>query len=251
MRIIVVLAPALAACLDNSAARPDPAAPTTPVMFSQLDAAGATTVATGGVQVVTIADPLAIGMSGDATAGYELTPSSIAWPNAQGGQYTVRALANGSGDFSIDTAKGVAAGPVASAEVARVSLRPAAYHLDGHSAFAVDTARPQLEVALFDAEDNRLVDGSVAFVGATQTAWDAASVPGAAGSYTVSVNLDSAPGETATVTVTAAAAIDHVEQTLEDGRTCYHAYAGATEVATVMADVVTPDPAATNCELAR
>nr|HEX4316107.1 hypothetical protein [Kofleriaceae bacterium] len=252
MRSIVALATlSLAACLDNSAAAPGRPEPTTPITFSELAADGVSTVATGGTQTITIADPLAIGLSGDATAGYEVTPISQAWPNAERGTYTVRALAAGAGAFQIDTMKGVAAGSIASADVARVSIRPAAYRLDGHSAFAVDTSRPQVEVALFDADDNRLVDGSLAIAGtaATQTAWDTASLPATAGTYTVTASADSAPAETATITVTTA--VDHTVQTTEDGRTCYHAYAGATEVATVIAAVVTPDPAATNCELAR
>jgi hypothetical protein len=251
MRALVVAPLLFAACLENSPGRPDLPTPTTPIVFAELDMNGVTTIATGGVQTVSIADPLAIGLSGEATTAYEVVPYGGLWPNAQLGEYTVRALAASSGAFSIATEKGVAAGPVSSADLDRVVVQPSAYQLDGHSPFAIDVSRPMVEVALYDADANPLVDGSLAITGAgtTQTAWNVATLPAAAGTYTVTVAADSAPTETATITVSAT--YEHVVQTLEAGRTCYHAYAGALEVATVMAEVVEPDPAATNCELPR
>jgi hypothetical protein len=254
MRIVALVAALFAAaCLGNSAAGPDRPIPTSPIPFAELDAAGAMTIATGGTQIVTIADPLAIGLSGEATTSYEVVPFGGLWPDAQQGTYTVRALAAGSGAFSIATAKGVAAGAVASADVDRVVVLPAAYELDGHSAFAIDVDRPAIEAALFDADDNRLVDGSLVIAGSAASpvapvAWDTATLPATVGSYAITVTADSAP--TLATTLAVAASYDSVVQTTDDlGRTCYHAYAGAVEVATAMTALVAPDPTATNCEL--
>lgn len=244
-RLVVVL-PALVACLDNGTPSPQPGTPTTPITFTELDAGGEVAVATGGVQVVTIADPLAVGLTGATTAGYELVPHAGAWPNAEVGDYQLRALADGHGEFSIATARGIAAGPIDSAEVARVVVRPAAYRLDS-DAFAIDPSRPAIEVALLDATNRRLVDGSLAIGGATQTAWNGATLPAIAGNYALQLTADSTPATSATITV--GASIDHVAQVSEDGRTCYHAYAGSIEVATAMTNVVHPDPNATNCEI--
>ena len=241
--VVPVLAPVLTACLDTSAPAPEPGTPTTPIAFGELDAGGEVAIATGGVQVVTIADPLAVGLSGQATSGYELVPHAGAWPNAEVPTYELRALADGHGAFSIATARGVAAGAIDSADVARVVVQPAAYQLDGHSAFALDAARPAIEVALFDATDRRLVDGSLAIAGATQTAWDQASV---AGATTITVTADSFAPTTAQIAVTST--VDRVEQVMDEGRVCYHAYSGNVEVAAAMPAVVSPDPAATNCE---
>jgi len=249
--IVAVSAPLfVAACLGNSAAGPDRPEPTSPIPFAELAAAGATTIATGGTQIVTIPDPLAIGLSGQATTSYEVVPYGGLWPDAQQGTYTLRALAAGSGAFSIATARGVAAGAVASADVDRVVIQPAAYELDGHSAFALDANRPAIEVALFDADDDRLVDGSVAIAGsgASPVAWDTATLPAVAGDYAVTATADSAP--TLSTTVAVVASYDNIVQTTDDlGRTCYHAYAGAVEVATAMTALVAPDPTETNCEL--
>ena len=126
-------------------------------------------------------------------------------------------------------------------------MRPAAYRLDGRSAFAIDTNRPALEVALLDATNRQLVDGSLAITGATQTDWNLATLPAAPGNYAVQVSADSVPPTRATITVVGA--IDQLVQVTEDGRLCYHAYAGNTEVAMTLVDVVSPDPAATNCEI--
>src|SRR4051812_1615062 len=119
MKAFVILVPALAACLDNSAPAPQPGTPTSPITFTELDAAGEVAVATGGVQVVTIADPLAVGLTGETTTGYELVPYAGAWPNAEVGQYRLRALTPGHGEFAISTARGIAAGPIDSADVER------------------------------------------------------------------------------------------------------------------------------------
>jgi hypothetical protein len=225
--IVAVSAPLfVAACLGNSAAGPDRPEPTSPIPFAELAAAGATTIATGGTQIVTIPDPLAIGLSGQATTSYEVVPYGGLWPDAQQGTYTLRALAAGSGAFSIATARGVAAGAVASADVDRVVIQPAAY------------------------DDDRLVDGSVAIAGsgASPVAWDTATLPAVAGDYAVTATADSAP--TLSTTVAVVASYDNIVQTTDDlGRTCYHAYAGAVEVATAMTALVAPDPTATNCEL--
>ncbi len=184
---VTVVAPALVACLGNSAARPDVTTPTSPITYSELAANGVTTIATGGTQVVTIADPLAIGLSGETTPAYELVPAAGAWPNAQQGTYTVRALAADTGAFAIDTVRGVAAGDVASADLDHLVVRPAAYLLDGQSAFAVAVDRPAIEAALFDADANRLVDGSLvlAGTGVAQTRWDTATLPATVATYSV------------------------------------------------------------------
>ena len=85
LRAFILVAPTLAACLDNSAPAQQPGTPNTPITFTELDAGGDLAVATGGVQIVTIADPLAVGLAGDATNGFEVVPHAGAWPNAQVG----------------------------------------------------------------------------------------------------------------------------------------------------------------------
>lgn len=243
-KVALVLAPVLfAACVDNGAAGPEAPTPTSPVAFAQLDADGTATIATGGVQIVSIADPLAVGLAGSATDGYELAPTTGGFPNGGLGEYRVRALTDANGAFSIETAKGIAAGQLASAPVERVAVVPSKYHLDGRSAFALDASRTDIEVQLFSADGRRLVDGSLAIAGATQTAWDRGTVTGA----TLTITADSFATES--VNVTFATSVDHIDQVVEGGRTCFHAYAGNVEVATTIPNIVNPDPAATNCEL--
>src|SRR5262245_22961766 len=140
--------PFLAACLDNGA----PAlythddAPRTPTAFSALHVANqADVVATGGAQIVTIGAGLSVGWSGAATEGFAVEPYADVWPNTGKPEYRVRALGAGAGSFEISTSAGVAAGTLASAEVDHVAVLPADYELDGHSAFAVDTALPNIQ----------------------------------------------------------------------------------------------------------
>jgi len=246
--------PFLAACLDNAA----PAlyrgndAPTTPAAFDALHVADqADVVATGGAQVVTIADHAAVGWSGAATTGFDVEPYADVWPNTRKPEYRVRALAAGTGSFEISTSAGIAVGALASADVDRVALLPADYRLDGHSQFVVDTALPNIQIALSDATGRRLIDGTLAASDDTAIAgkmgWDHLSLQPTAGTHTIRITADSIPEQTLAVEL--ATGIDRVES-VEDGvRTCYHAYRGSVEVATMVPLTGTRDPNALNCEI--
>src|SRR4051812_8272066 len=94
--------------------------PTTPIEFTQLHVHDQPiVVATGGVQKIMIPDPNSIGWSGHASEGFEVEPYGDIWPNQRKPEYRVRALAATHGDFSIATERGLAAGTVQSAELAR------------------------------------------------------------------------------------------------------------------------------------
>ena len=242
----LLLVPVLAACSQDVSYAPQAATPTTPIAFRQLQIGSAPiVVATGGAQIVTLADPLAIGWSGTATEGWAVEPVGDVWPNAAKPEYRVRALAPGAGEFSIATAHGIAAGTVASADAASAAVVPARYRLDGHSPFALDRARPQIETALYDAGGARLIDGTLAITatGARAVAWDELALATTADHVTVHVTADSIP--TAELDISLVRSIDRIEKI----GSCYHAYLGATEVATDLAFLGAHDPDATNCEL--
>lgn len=237
--------PLVAACAADVSMKPVADSPTTPIAFDQLHAgARPVVIATGGTQRVTIPDPTSVGWSGEASAGFDLVPPAGIWPNTRAPEYVVHANAATTGTFSIATDHGIASGDLASAEVDGVALVPASYALDGHSPWAIDPARPLVEIAITDHDGARLVDGSVqlAAAGATQTAWDTLAL---ASSQTVTITADSfAPRQLA---VLVAGAPDRVETTHDGDRTCYHAYAGATEIATLLPLEGTRDPDAINC----
>src|SRR6476661_5403999 len=118
----VVLA---AACADSPTRAPDISdSPQNPIAFQQLSVDGASApIATGGVQVITIAnDPLSVGWSASASDGIEVEPFGQVWPNTRKPEYFVHVVSGGS--FAIQTDHGIAAGDVATAEVARVALVP-------------------------------------------------------------------------------------------------------------------------------
>jgi len=236
-------------CIDGQAPAPEATdRPTTPITFDQLHIGDqAIVIATGGTQTVSIADLQTIGFSGDATSGFELEPFAGIWPNVRKQEYRVRAVSSEqAGTFSIQTNKGIASGPVDSAEVARVALVPASYQLDGHSAFALDVSRPAAQVALFDTMNRRLVDSTLV-ADLTQIAWDTLALPATVGTATIHVSGDSFAAQTLTVAI--ADQVDRVEPVTADGRTCFHAYAGAVEVAKAMPLTGTPDPDFVNCQL--
>jgi hypothetical protein len=245
-KALLILPAFTAACMDDVSYRQLPDPPTTPVAFAQLGGEGAI-VATGGEQVVTLADPLAFGLQGHATPGYELVPYGNQWPNTSNPEYRIRALAAMSGTFEIATEHGIASGTVASADFDHLAIVPANYHLDGTSQYAIDVQRPEIQIALFDESGKRLVDGSLAITGGTQTAWDRATLAATSGAHAVGITADSMPEQQATVTLTSA--VSHIERRVEGRRVCYHAYAGNIEVATAIPMVTHPDPTATNCEL--
>src|SRR6266545_4310465 len=112
----------------------------------------------GGVAAFGIDDPASIGWYGEATDGFAVEPfDADGWPNTQRAEYWVRALATGTGTFTIQTNHGIAAGSVFAAPLHEIALVPADYELDGRSAtFAIDRARPFVQVALLDAANRRL-----------------------------------------------------------------------------------------------
>lgn len=189
----VVLA---AACADSPTRAPDISdSPQNPIAFQQLSVDGASApIATGGVQVVSIAnDPLSVGWSATASDGIDVEPFGQVWPNTRKPQYFVHVVSGGS--FAIQTDHGVAAGEVATAEVARVALVRAPVA----AVPAVSASAPGpivVEVALYDANGNRLIDGSLAIRDANdpssaQIAWDRIELAPDAAGHTIVVNGDS------------------------------------------------------------
>jgi hypothetical protein len=188
----VVLA---AACADSPAPGPDLSdSPQNPIAYQQLSVDGAAApIATGGVQVISIAnDPLSVGWSATASDGIDVEPFGQVWPNTRKPEYFVHVVSGGS--FAIQTDHGIAAGQVATAEVARVALVRAPV-----AARAVSASTPGplvVEVALYDANGHRLIDGSLAIrdandPNATQIAWDRIELQPAAAGHTIVVNGDS------------------------------------------------------------
>ena len=241
----------VAACTDepigvqpDSPTTPIAAVPTTTVEGHKL------VVATGGAASVAIADTASIGLSGEATPGFAVEPYELdRWPNTISPEYLIRAYVAGAGAYEIVTSKGIATGLVHSADVAKVALLPARYELaDANAPFALAAARTDVGAALFDAGGNRLVDATLAIGadGATQTAWDRATLAAVAGTHAVSVTADSFGERTFAIAVVDRA--DRVEAVRIGDRTCFHAYRGTTEVVVAMTiDGGTPDAAAANC----
>lgn len=235
-----LFATVLAACADDGidAAHPDP---TTPIASTVTTTAGATpVVARGGAMVVHVVDQTAIGLDGNASAGYAVEPyERAAWPNTISTDYWVRATIAGTGSYDIVTSKGIASGLVWSADLARVAILPARYELAGET-FALAPNRRDIVVALYAADGTRLVDATLAIEG-TQTAWDTATLAGG----TFAVEADAVPAQTFAVPFATA---ERIEERRDGNRVCFHAYAGATEVVTAMTiEGGTIDPRATNC----
>ena len=164
-------------------------------------------VATGGYQTVTIADTAEAGLSGTASDGYDVEPFGDTWPNMTKPEYHVRALAAGTGTFSIATSKGVASGAIESADVTRVALVPIDYALADGYHFSVDRSRPEVEIALFDDHGRRLVDGSLHVAGATQTAWNRIRIDAAT---TLTISADSI--EPVSFTIPVVSQIDRIDE---------------------------------------
>jgi hypothetical protein len=238
-----------AACIDHGPVAIDPNVdhPSTPIAFDQLQIGDASiVVATGGVQTITIPAALSVGWSAAASDGFDVEPDGDVWPNTRKPVYRVRALADETGGtFAIATNNGVATGSLASAELARLAVLPADYKLDGHSPVAFDTGYPSVEVALFDQADRRLIDGSLTIAG-TQIAWDRATLTFAVGHHELQVSGDSLPATALGLDVVDR--VDRIEKVIDGGRACFHAYAGAVEVAQPMPMIAQHDPTAVNCE---
>lgn len=233
-KALLVLPILLAACAE---APGELAAPTTaPLAFTTLG--DGSIVATGGYQVVAIADRAQAGLSATASDGYDVEPVGGAWPNMVSPEYHVRALAAGSGAFAIATSHGIASGILESADVARIALVPVDYALAGNYHFIVDPARPELAVALFDNRGRRLVDGSLRVAGAPQTAWDRITVTAAT---TITITADSiAP---VTLPLQVGGEIDRIDEV----GSCLHAYRGELEVVSAQLVAQRPSRNAVNC----
>jgi len=252
-KALALLPVSLLACADVS--HPDeyddtPGTPIAPRAIAQVDDQPVI-VGTGGAAAFAIDDPASIGWYGEATTGFAVEPfDADGWPNTQRAEYWVRALADGTGTFAIQTNHGIAAGSLLATAVAGVALVPANYELDGRSPFAVDRARPLAQVALTDATGRRLVDATVVVggTGTTQDAWDRATLPARAGRVTLELAADSFT--TRSLAIDVVDGFDRVETITTGARTCVHAYKGGIEVATttdISANGGTLDPHATNC----
>jgi hypothetical protein len=245
-KALLVLPIFAAACVDPT--YPElPEHPTTPVEITPVTNAGEApiVIATGGTQGFAIDDATSIGLAGDASDGYEVAPASRIWPNTVEPLYYVRAFETGLGSFEIITNHGIATGLVESADVASIAMVPADYQLDGSSPFAVELGRREVAVELRDAGGRRLVDATLG-IPVEQTAWDRGTLPAKAARHIIVVYADSFGDRGLAIDV-----VDHVER-LESrvigDRTCFHAYAGSTEVATAMTITGgTPVAGATNC----
>jgi hypothetical protein len=222
--------------------------PSTPVASKAITAVEghAIVVAAGGALAVHVEDQAAIGLEGSASDGYAVEPYEVnRWPQTISTDYVVRANVAGIGSYEIVTSKGIATGIVKSADVARVELVPANYELDGSSPFAFAANRTQMRAALYDGDGRRLVDATLV-IGATQTAWDSAFLPATSGAQSVTLGAESFGERTFTIDVVQD--IERVEEVRSGDRTCFHAYAGSTEIAAALTITSgTPDPTATNC----
>jgi hypothetical protein len=249
MKNAALLVTVLAACTTEGIEEQD--TPTAPVASSATTqvAGHDVIIATGGAATIRIHDTTAIGIEGNASAGFSVSPfETDQWPNTISPEYWVRAHAAGTGLYEIITSKGIATNLVHSAAVADVQLRPAQYELDGTSPFALAPNRTDVEIAIFDARGKRLVDATLSVAG-SQTAWDRATLAATSGRQSVVVEADSFVSKKFYVDVVDA--IDRVERIRANDRTCFHAYAGSTEVAVAMTfDGGTADPNATNCAIA-
>ena len=248
--LALVLPVSLLACVDPMEPQPPHDMPSNPIAPRALASVAdqPVVVATDGVGVFGFDDPSSIGWYGEASEGFTVeTFDAGVWPNTRRAEYWVRALASGNGAFTIQTNHGIAASSVLAATLADIALVPADYELDGHSAFAIDAARPLAQAALVDAQNRRLVDATLV-LGGTQTAWDRTTLPATAGRHTIDVSGDSF--EARQLAIDVVAGYDRTETVTTGNRTCVHAYKGGVEVATTMdisANGGTLDPHATNC----
>lgn len=244
---------ALVACVDAPSYPRQADPPTTPIASRLLQTVAdrPVVVATGGALGVAIDDATSVGWSGDATTGFRVEPFA-AWPNTVRPEYWIRALGTGTGSYTISTNHGMAVGTVDSAAVARVTLAPADYQLDGHSAFALAPTRAVVEADLLDATGRRLVDATLVLGEAMRvdasvgsTSWDHLALSSATGRHMVSAAAESFSARELAVDVDGQ--IDRTEHVTAGDRTCYHAYHGATEIATTWTLEGTVDANATNC----
>ncbi len=233
-KALLVLPVLVAACAEA----PSPLPPPTTAQIAYTMLGNPTIVATGGYQTVTIDDAAQAGLSGAASDGYDVEPFGGVWPNMVKPEYHVRALQAGTGTFAIATSMGVASGAIESADVTRIALVPIDYALTDGFHFAVDGTRPEVEVALFDDQGRRLVDGSLHVTGATQTAWNRIHIDGTAN---VAISADSFA--TVTIPVTLTTQINHID---EIGN-CLHAFRDDLEVVTAQVVVQQPSESAVNC----
>ena len=244
----------LVGCVDLDAPTYAPQAPppTTPITSRLLQTVAdrPVVVATGGTLAVAIDDPTSVGWSGSATAGFRVEPFA-AWPNLVRAEYWIRATATGTGSYEISTNHGIAVGTVDSAAVAHVTLAPASYQLDGHSAFALAPSRTLVEADLLDNAGRRLVDATLVLGEAQHLdasappAWDSIALSNEPGRHMVNAAADSFAARDLAVDVDGT--IDHTETVTANGRTCSHAYHGAIEIATTWNLAGAVDPHATNC----
>ncbi|HUJ60197.1 MAG TPA: hypothetical protein VLX92_16940 [Kofleriaceae bacterium] len=194
-KTIALPAVLLAACAETPSYAPLQPLPTSPVAYDTLDHAGAApiVIAIGGTLDIAIPDPGSIGVSGDASPGFEVEPHDGAWPNMKVPDYAIRALGPGTGTFSIATDHGIASGTVEAAEVERVAIARTSLGAGGHLI---------VELALYDAAGRSLVDGTLHLAddqpGATQTAWNQLAIA-ATGAHTLHVTGDSIPEQTFTI----------------------------------------------------
>ena len=242
-----LLVTVLAACATDGIEADHPT-PTTPIEATVTSRVGdRALVAAGGVMSVRIEDKTAIGLEGNASPGFEVSPFELdRWPNTISPEYWVRANVAGTGSYEIVTSKGIATGLVHSADLVRVALVPAHYELAA-PVFAVTANRPEVQVALFDAQGHRLVDASVS-ISSSQTAWDTARLT-TEGHHTLVVDANSFAERSFEIDVVLAP--ERIESVRVGDRTCFHAYTGDTEIAVAMTfDGGTRDPDAHNCATA-
>jgi hypothetical protein len=191
--LLASLAALLVACADSPTYAVQSDAPATPIAFDALTVDGASApIATDGVQVISIPDPLSVGWSGSASSGFDVEPFGDVWPNTRKPEYRVRALGAGAGTFSIQTEHGVASGEVASTEVDRIAATLVSPHV--------------VEIALYAHDGRRLIDGSLAVhdetdANAIRTAWDRLSIGAPPGTHTLVVDADSFAERRVTITI--------------------------------------------------
>ena len=205
LKSLLVLPVLLVACTEATPYVDLTDSPSNPVAFDQLEVDDApAAIATGGVQVISIAnDPVVVGWSGNASAGFEVEPDGDIWPNTRAPVYRVRALGEGPGTFSIQTNDGIASGAVTAAELD---------HVEAHEVVAARSPRTAdalgartIEIALYGHDGQRLVDGSLAIhdaaePAAVQRAWDRLEVA-TPGAHELVLAADSMPEQRVTVTV--------------------------------------------------
>jgi len=111
--------------------------------------------------------------------------------------------------------------------------------------------RPDVEVALFDAANRRLVDSTVAVTdiadaSAQQTGWDTLHLA-ATGTRTLHVTADSFAAQQLAIAI-GSVAHDRIETETLGDLTCFHAYKADVEIATTIPLTGTPDADFANCQ---